>query len=99
MVDLSLNQHRSFHCGLVSMFGYCWGLGVGRVLVGLALNTGSWISIACRLVYSLIGDAKCLHYCIRVSYVGLLDILVVIGLREGRGVSAPVVRVSRRHAQ
>jgi hypothetical protein len=98
-VDLSLGEHRSCHDGLVSMFGYCWGLEVGRVLVGLALNAECWYSIACRLVNSLEDVVRCLHCCIRESYVGLLDILEVTGLPEGRGVLVPAVRVSRRHAQ
>jgi hypothetical protein len=69
------------------------------VLVGLVLNVGCWFSIACKLVYNLEDVARCLHCCIRVNYVGLLDILVVTGLPEGRGVSVLVVRAVQRHAR
>jgi hypothetical protein len=90
--------HR-FCCGLVSMFGHCGRLGVGRVLVGLVWSVGWRISIVCRLDCSLGGVVVRLRCCIRVSYVGLLDSLMVIALPADREVLALVVRAVRRHAQ
>lgn len=40
VVGLSLGLYRFFGYDSVSMFDYCWGLAIDRVLVGLVLNAG-----------------------------------------------------------